>query len=255
VSQILFNDPCILFALRRESGPFRREFRPQQSFPGAPCWARFCGPAWLTVLLVETGMGQANVSTALDWLLSEPSFEGVPYRPQLLLFAGFAGALTESLRVGDIVLAEEVVDTSGGRWRTTWPTPFPEGDWTPPLHRGRLLTVDTLCGGAKDKRDLRTQFQADAVEMESAVFAARCTEAAIPFGCVRTISDDLSTSLAPELASLLSGGTVSPWRFLLLLARHPGLLPQLLRLARDTRRSAEQLGMALGELLTLTIDQ
>jgi len=37
------------------------------------------------------------------------------------------------------------------------------------------------------------------------------------------------------------------------LARRPGILPELLRLARDTKRASEQLGLALGELLTLTL--
>ena len=40
---LLFDDPCVLFALRHESAPFVRLFPVQQRFPGAPCRARFCG--------------------------------------------------------------------------------------------------------------------------------------------------------------------------------------------------------------------
>src|SRR5262249_14686385 len=72
VTELAFEDPCVLFALARESAPFRREFRPNQRFPGAPCRARFCGPAWLPVLVVETGVGTANTERALDWLLGRP---------------------------------------------------------------------------------------------------------------------------------------------------------------------------------------
>jgi adenosylhomocysteine nucleosidase len=253
VQSILIDDPCILFALHRESGPFRSEFRPHQSFPGAPCWARFCGPAWLTVLVVETGMGQANVARAMDWLLDQPKLDNVLYQPKLILFAGFAGALTEDLHIGDIVLADEIVDLHGHRWRTTWPNPLPDGSWIPPLHQGRLLTVDHLITSPQEKYRLGQEHQAQAVEMESALFASRCTQAGIPFGCVRAISDEVTTPLAPALATLLSGGTVSPWRLLSELARHPGLIFHLLRLARDTKRAAQQLGLALGELLTLTL--
>src|SRR5205807_1328162 len=46
--------PCVLFALARESGPFRRAFRPRQRFPGAPCPARLCGAPGQSVLVVET---------------------------------------------------------------------------------------------------------------------------------------------------------------------------------------------------------
>ena len=253
MTHIFFDDPCILFALRRESGPFRREFRPQQPFPGAPCWARFCGPAWLSVLVVETGIGQANVARALDWLLARPTFDNVPYLPKMIVFAGFAGALTDALHVGDVILAEEIRDTHGNRWRTTWPDPRPEGRWTPTLSSGCLLTMDNLITTVEEKGRLGRQYGANAVEMESAVFAARCTEAGIPFACVRAISDEVTTPLSPALTSLLSGGTVSPWRLLSALLRHPFMIGELLRLGRDTKRASQQLGAALGELLTLTL--
>src|SRR6516162_9664899 len=107
-TDLAFDDPCILFALRREANPFLREFRPQLRFPGAPCWARFCGPAWLTVLVLETGVGTGRARAALDWLLARPALANVVYRPRLVLSAGFCGALDEQLRVGDVLLATEV---------------------------------------------------------------------------------------------------------------------------------------------------
>jgi adenosylhomocysteine nucleosidase len=253
VNSIRLDDPCILFALRRESARFRREFRPHQKFPGAPCWARFCGPAWLSVLVVETGVGEMAVGRALDWLLTKPKLDNVPYEPKLMVCAGFAGALSDALHVGDIVLAEEVVDGHEHSWRPTWPARLPEGRWTPPLHRGRLLSVGHLIAAPADKLRLGEQYRACAVEMESALFAARCTQAGIPFACVRAISDEAATPLSPALTALLSGANASPWRVLMALARRPGMLPELLRLARDTKRASEQLGLALGELLTLTL--
>lgn len=243
MNPIRLDDPCILFALRRESAPFRRLFQPQQSFPGAPCRAQFCGTAASSVLVVETGVGQANVAHVLDWLLAKPKFEGVVYEPRLAVFAGFAGALTEDLHVGDVVFADEIVDRSGQCWRTTW-SPSSSG-----LRRGRLLTVDELTATPEAKRTLAERHQAIAVEMESAIFAARCTQAGVPFACVRAISDERATTLSPALATMLSGGAVSPWRVMLALARRPRLLPELLRLARDTKKAAEQLALVLGECL------
>ena len=62
MTDLLVEDPCVVFALPRESMTFRREFRPQQRFPGAPCWAKFCGPAWLTVLVLHAGMGKKRIA-------------------------------------------------------------------------------------------------------------------------------------------------------------------------------------------------
>lgn len=253
MNELTFDDPCILFALGRESRAFRREFRPQQAFPGAPCRAHFCGPSWLPVLAVETGVGAAQTETVLQWLLSGPEFGNVPYRPKLILAAGFAGAVQANLKVGDILLATEVIDLDGNSWPTTWPGELPAGDWKPPLHRGRLLTVPRLVGTPPEKEELGRTHSALGIDMESAVVARACSRSGMPFGCVRAISDDAQTSLSPRLVSLLSGGRVAPLRLLTALAAAPGMVFELGRLAKQTRHASEQLGLALGELLTLTL--
>ena len=253
VTELLVDDPCVLFALRREAGPFLREFRPQQRFPGAPCRARFCGPSWLSVLVLETGIGRARCRAALDWLLGRPKLGNLPYRPKVVLSAGFSGALQDQYQVGDIILATEVRNAEGGCWPATWPGEVPPGEWRPPLHRGRLLTTTHLLGNPEDKRTLGKEYDAAAVDMETAVVAEWCARAGVPFGCVRAISDDVTTALSPKLVALLSGDRVSPLGVLTALAGEPRLAAELWRLARQTRLAAAQLGKALGELLTLTL--
>src|SRR5207249_7526675 len=83
LNDIAITDPCVLFALRREARSFLQEFRPQQRFPGAPCRARFCGPEWLTVLVMETGIGKNRTEQALRWLLAKPALGNVPYQPKV----------------------------------------------------------------------------------------------------------------------------------------------------------------------------
>jgi hypothetical protein len=104
-----------------------------------------------------------------------------------------------------------------------------------------------------EKRALGERYGAAAVDMETAAVARACGRAGVPFGCVRAISDDVDTPLSPRLAALLAGGRVSPLRLLGQVARAPGLVGELWRLARQTRLAARQLGRALGELLTLTL--
>src|SRR5919108_5915517 len=113
MNQIAIADPCILFSLRREAQAFLQEFRPQQWFPSAPCRARFCGPEWLTVLVLETGIGKDRTEEAINWLLSEPVLVNVPYRPKVVISCGFAGALHADLKLGDLILATEVTDLEG----------------------------------------------------------------------------------------------------------------------------------------------
>jgi adenosylhomocysteine nucleosidase len=253
VSDLIFDDPCLLFALAREARTFLVEFRPQERFRGAPCWSRFCGPSWLTVLVMVTGMGRERTEAALDWLLGAPRHGGVPYKPKLVLSAGFAGALQDDCRIGDLILANEVAEGAGKVWPTTWPGELPPGEWRPPLRRGRLLCVSTMITDPADKQELGKRHAALAVDMESAAVAARCGRAAVPFGCLRAISDDSRTPLSPYLASIVSSGRVSLPRLAGGLVRSPRFAWELWKVARATGFAARQLSLALGELLTLSL--
>jgi adenosylhomocysteine nucleosidase len=248
-----FDDPCLVFALRRESKAFLTEFPPQERFPGAPGRARFCGPSWLTVLVLETGVGPRAALPAVEWLLSGPVFGNVPYRPKVVLSAGFCGALQDSLALGDVILATEVRDEEGNCWPTTWPGELPPGEWQPPLHRGGLLCTSSLVAGTEAKRDLGRRHGCLAVDMESAAVARLCRQRGVPFGCVKAVSDEQGTPLSPRLVSLLSGGRVSLLRTSVAVATAPSLAGELWQLARHTEKAGRQLGKALGELLTLTL--
>jgi nucleoside phosphorylase len=253
MSDIQFDDPCVLFALGREAAPFLREFRPQERFTGAPCWAKFCGPSWLTVLVVQTGVGVKATETALSWLLSSPQLGGVPYRPSVIVSAGFAGALTDTSQIGDIFLANDVSDETGTVYQTTWPGELPAGEWRPPIRRGRLLTVSGIVADPRDKQTLGEKHQATTVDMESAVVARLCTKNRLPFGCVRTISDRIDTALSKEVAELIWEGRISPLRLLTTVVRSPRTVGEMWQLAKHTRFAAAQLATALSELLTLTL--
>ena len=57
------------------------------------------------------------------------------------------------------------------------------------------------------------------------------------------------TALSPALAGLMRRGRVAPWALLAAVLRRPGLLGELVRLARDTRRAARRLAAGLDALL------
>ena len=113
-ADIAITDPCVLFALRRESMRFRRDYPYQQRFPALPAARRFRGLPSQTVLMLETGLGAASMESALRWCLNSPRFGAVPYRPRFVLSAGFSGALRPEQQVGDLILATEVV---GSEWK------------------------------------------------------------------------------------------------------------------------------------------
>jgi adenosylhomocysteine nucleosidase len=223
---------------------FRRDTRPLRRLRAAPCSASVVSLAGQSLLVLETGIGRSAVEATLAWILGES------IDPRFILYAGFGGALNASLGVGDVLLADEVVDEAGGLWQTLWPgSAIAVPPW---IRRGRLLTTAYLVATAEEKQRLGARHRAHAVDMEAAYVANICAERKIPFGCVRAISDAVDVPLSQALVALMSGGHVSLPRVFAALIRRPTLLPELLRLGRDTRRAATQLAAALRELLVLT---
>jgi adenosylhomocysteine nucleosidase len=191
------------------------------------------------MLVVESGIGLVRAQRALEWVLAEKG------RPSFLVMAGYAGGLQDHLRLGEVVVAQEIVDHEGHRWPTTWPP----ASLAPDLPRVRLLTSPTLLGDPQEKRRLGQLHQAQIVDMEAAAVARFCTEHGISFACVRALSDDVNTALSPELVTLLAAGQVSIPQVLKALLLRPRLLGELINLGRHTRLASEKLAEGLQRLL------
>ncbi len=146
------------------------------------------------VVVVVGGVGRAAARRATDLLVAG-------HHPRWLVSAGFAGALNSTFARNDLVLAHEIIDPEGRRI----PVVIPEalGDNQGQL-QGRLLTVDRIVLQPEEKQELRREFSADLVDMESSAVAALCSQKLVRFLSVRVISDDASTALPREVATLLS---------------------------------------------------
>ena len=232
--------PCLVFALRREAGPFLRRLQSVRVDPAAP-WK---GNGWtgttpggrpVRVLLCCVGRYSADAMLK-KWLAGGRA-------PPLLVSAGFAGALIPGIDIGSLVRPAELVDDKTGRvWAVTGV----------PGVSGRMVTHTFMIGDPDDKEALGKKWRADAVDMESAALARVCAERSSPFGCVRAISDRMQDCLATELLALIEGHgrrEISFVRLVRGLLRRPSFLFELWRLARDTRRAARVLGVELVQLL------
>ena len=158
------------------------------------------------VIICGVGRSKARFATQI-------AVEG--FQPKLVIAAGFCGALAPHLVVGDIVTSP------------------------------RIVTVNDLVATPEAKRRLADQSGAEAADMESAAVAEVCAENGVPFMAVRAVSDDVETSLSPELVQLLANGNVSVWRAIRALVCRPALLGEFRRLARDTKLAARKLAEEL----------
>jgi len=223
-----FHGAVVLFAISREAEPFVGLFSKKQKM-GPGRW--LCGDP--PILVDQLGVGRSAAQQRLEALLASGC------RPERIVIAGFAGALREGYVLGDVLVASEVVDESGGRWQTSWPAKR----W------GRVLTCDKMIGEPEQKRQLGHEHQADVVDMESSAIADVCQRQEIPFGCIRVISDDVYERLSPRLITLIESGRVSPWRLFKEIISSPGIVGELMRLAKQTRLAADRLAASLMKLI------
>lgn len=182
---------------------------------------------------IVCGIGAPRAVAALEQVAASG-------RPRLIIHAGFAGALSPALAVGDVVRPTRVRLESGEE------VPVEGGDL------GSLLTIDRVAT-VDDKRRLRAATGCDAVDMESFAVARRAAELGVPLRLVRVISDAAGFALPPEsvgwvnpdgsprIAAVLKWAGVSPAR-----------LKLLATLKRNADLAADRLAQAVSEVVRYT---
>ncbi|MEX2300617.1 MAG: hypothetical protein WD733_06755 [Bryobacterales bacterium] len=176
------------------------------------------------VLLAANGPGRSNALAALDQVCRIGSVSAV-------VSTGFAGGLDPGLRVGDVFLAETVLEFSAG---VEYSVKLPE--CAESSAHGRLVTVDSVAQDAAAKARLR-EMGADAVDMEAAALAKAAQARRLPFYCVRAISDDARTSFEVDFnAARRPDGTFSGWR----IAAQAGISPRRWRHLMELKRAADK---------------
>jgi adenosylhomocysteine nucleosidase len=154
---------------------------------------------------------------------------------------GLAGALSPLLKVGDVVIADQII-TGAEEWDCH------EG-WRVRLmsrlahaHQGRLFGSDVIIEKAETKSGLHTATGALAVDMESQVAARFAHARKLPLAGLRVISDDAMHVLPPAaLVAMKPDGGIALGRVLGSLLRRPQQLPSLIRTARTSNKAFAEL--------------
>lgn len=203
--------------------------------------------------VVEAGMGYANATAAARILIEE-------LRPDLLMSAGFCGGISTELRVGDVVLATGLTTVSDNGQHVV-PVVMPavarefvlrqtaEGQR---MFAGLFATTTVIMPKSRLAALLPRDAPFPVVEMESAAIALLAGENGIPFVGLRTVSDPFDEELAFSLDEFCDERMrIRIPRVLLTIARKPRIIPQLIRLARNSRVAARTLSQAVERFLAV----
>lgn len=223
---------AVTFALQAESAEFLRYVK-NKSHTGRNGVRTIRGKIDdRAIEVLHTGVGEKICRQRLGKFLQDQQFD-------CLISAGFAGALHDQLRVGDLLLAENfsTVDLSRTRLALS----------DLPSHIANLLTVPALIDSSNERTKLAHTSGAVAVDMETEFIARACAAHSIPLLSLRVISDtprELFPLPANVLFDIERQRTLMPKVAKYLLA-HPNRLPQLLRFARRIAHARKTLANAL----------
>ena len=154
---------------------------------------------------------------------------------------GLAGALSPHLKVGDVVIADQVL-TGTEKWdcHESWRVRLLSR--LPHAHQGQLFGSDVIIEKPETKAGLHNATGALAVDMESQVAARFAHQRNLPLAGLRVISDDASHVLPPAaLVAMRPDGGVALGRVLGSLLKKPAQLPALIRTARASNRAFAEL--------------
>jgi uridine phosphorylase len=248
----------VCFPLKEEAAPFRK-------IAGGLRRGRL-------ITILRTGIGHQNAEKSVrDFFNScrsrgnETQFNNqsetphvVSCDPHFVLTCGFAGGLNPDLKLGDVVF--ELTDRRdelheslpGSEVRDSQSSSLLQKLITAGGKPAKFFSADRVATTVAEKKKLRAETGADAVEMESAAIHAVCAEHGIPCATIRVISDTANEDLPLDFNRLSKPDkSLDYGRLFLAVARSPEKIGALMKLQKQTQFAAERLAEVLGMVLSL----
>ena len=206
--------------------------------------------SWQKNKILVTGIGRQNAEKSVREFLATNS-------PKLVLTCGFAGGLNPDLKLGDVVFEipnrrDELHESQTkieGEVRDSCNSSLREKLIAAGAKSAKFFCADHIATTVVEKKKLRDETGADAVEMESAAIHAVCREHGIPCATVRVISDTANEDLPLDFNKLskpdksLDFGKLA-WAII----KSPGKISALMQLQKKTSFAASQLALVLEKI-------
>jgi adenosylhomocysteine nucleosidase len=220
----------VTFAVQSEFAPWQRR-RSFLRLPGdLPMFETNFGGARVRAIL--TGMGRDHALEAAKTSLT--------YKPDICVSTGLAGSLRSGYRPGDILAARLVSEVGEPVAVASHPELLSTAVDCGARQIERLATSRTLVARAEQKRQLGSQ--AEAVDMESYTILAEAARRGVPAVAIRAVSDTVEFDMPYDFERARDAkGQIRLMAIASQVLRKPSGLPELLKLAHDSRFAARRL--------------
>ncbi len=204
------------------------------------------------VLLVQTGMGKERAENATQFVLER-------YPVTAIISLGFAGALAPELRIGDVVVCSKLHCAPGSGEGKGHLAPdarllslASQGpkDRAPRFCPGSGITVLQPNSNTQEMQKLSETFHVDIVDMESYWIAGIASDRGIPFIAIRSISDNMQSSVQPFDRVLAPDGGLLWKKAALCFLGHPRYLLSMVTLYRNTWPAKRNLAAFISDLVS-----
>lgn len=144
-----------------------------------------------SIITAESGVGIRRARAGASFIIQK-------FKPSLIILAGFCGALSSDLNVGDIILGESVLSLKKNEAQDLYcDFSFSDVDFV----RGQILTESRFINEPDQKKKLLEASNALVVDMETWGVAEAAEQSKTPVASVRAVSDDSNERL-PDMAAL-----------------------------------------------------
>ncbi|MEK6320253.1 MAG: hypothetical protein AABN33_01080 [Acidobacteriota bacterium] len=198
--------------------------------------------------LLETGEGIVNAERHLEGWLERG-------RARAVLSIGFAGALSPSLKAGDVVIADRVRASSvtpDAKLLSAARRVQIEEPW---IHFGLALTSNEILWKSQSKHALAASLAGNEigfVDMESSAIASVCGRRGVPFLVARSITDLLDEDLPLDFNQFRNcDGRVDSKKVVKAALLRPGALRGLWELHKRAQLCAERMAEFVRRLVPL----
>ena len=186
--------------------------------------------------ILHTGVGEIPCRERVARLLQDRQFD-------LLISAGFAGALTDELQPCDLLLAKDFSTASLDNLHdviTKWR-----------IHLANLYTSPVMVSSIEHRKKIAVETGTAAVDMETKFIARACAERELALLSLRVISDSPSHPFPapPNVLFNMARQKTDFGKFTGFFARHPAHVTKLIRFAHTIRRARHKLAHALADLI------
>lgn len=196
------------------------------------------------VILVHSGAGAENARKAAELAVSRGATQ--------LISWGCAGALAPELKMGDLVLADSLLDSNGMQTpvNALW---HQHAKAVLGLHiaaySGALLNSPHVVSTAQEKQTIHEKTGAIALDMESYAIAQVAQHYALPFLAIRAIADPASMDLPASMSGALTDtGEVAIPKILFSLAKNPQDIPHLIQIGQYFQLAKRKLSTVAEQL-------